>query len=452
MNIKSNEKYLLVVEDDEGLQRQLKWTFSDHNVVMAANRSEAVAAIRRYQPPVITLDLGLPPDPANVSEGFSALQEILSLSPDAKVIVITGNDDRDNAVKAIGMGAYDFYQKPIDPEIIKIIIQRAYQVHQLEDENRSLHNKVTASPLEGLITANDDMLGICRTIEKIAPTDATTLLTGESGTGKEILARALHDLSNRNKGRFIAINCAAIPETLLESELFGYEKGAFTGADKQTIGKIEIASGGTLFLDEIGDLPQLLQAKLLRFLQERVIERVGGRKEISVDVRIISATHRDIKAMISDNEFREDLFYRLSEITIDIPPLRERGGDIVLLAKYFLDKHSGQVNKTFKGFSQDALMALECSPWPGNVRELESAIKRVAIMCESKIITAEDLGLSIQAGKGLPLNLREVREKAERDLIKKVLLYVDGNVSKAAEILGVSRPTLYDLMNKYDLK
>jgi two-component system NtrC family response regulator len=443
---------LLVVEDDEGLQRQLRWSFSEYNVVFATNRNEAIAALRRYQPEVVTLDLGLPPDPANVSEGFATLQEVLTLAPDTKVIVITGNDDHENAVKAIGAGAYDFYQKPIEPEIIKIIINRAYKLYKLEQENKLLHKKADKSPLDGLITANAEMLKICRTIEKVAPTDATVLLTGESGTGKEILARALHELSDRSDKRFVAINCAAIPENLLESELFGHEKGAFTGADKTTIGKIEMSAGGTLFLDEIGDLPMPLQAKLLRFLQERVIERVGGRKEIPIDVRVISATHRDIKSMIHDNAFREDLYYRLSEIVINIPPLRERIGDAVILARHFLYKYNNMNNKNIKGIAQDALVAIENYDWPGNVRELENKLKRAVIMSEQAQVSAEELDLNTPEIKGLSINLRQVREKAEHDAIVQALSVSDNNVAKAAELLGVSRPTLYDLMKKLNMK
>ena len=443
---------LLIVEDDEGLQHQLKWSFSDYKVTIAKNKSEAIAALRRFQPAVMTLDLGLPPDPANVSEGFATLDEVLSLAPETKVIVITGNDDRDNAVKAIGCGAYDFYQKPIDPEIIKIIINRAYKLHQLEQENRLLQLKTGKSPLDGLLTSDEGMLKICRTIEKVAPTDTTTLLVGESGTGKEILARALHELSDNAEKRFVAINCAAIPENLLESELFGYEKGAFTGATKQTIGKVEMANGGTLFLDEIGDLPMPLQAKLLRFLQERVIERVGGREEIPVNVRVISATHRDIMQMIADEQFREDLFYRLSEITIKIPPLRERTGDAMILARHFLEKFATQNNRTFKGITHDALLAIENYDWPGNVRELENKVKRAVIMAENQQITAEELDLSNDGSVGEVLNLRQIREKAEQNAISHALNITGNNVAKAAEMLGISRPTLYDLMNKLNMK
>jgi len=451
MNDQAEKQCLLVVEDDDGLQRQLKWSFSNYDVKIAANKNEAITLLRRYQPAVVTLDLGLPPDSANVSEGFSTLDEILSLAPDTKIIVITGNDDRENAVKAIGYGAYDFYQKPIDPEIIKIIINRAFKLHQLEQDNKLLQLKAGISPLEGLITADEGMLKVCRTIEKVAPTDTTILLVGESGTGKEILARALYELSNNSK-KFVAINCAAIPENLLESELFGYEKGAFTGASKQTIGKVELANGGTLFLDEIGDLPMPLQAKLLRFLQERVIERVGGREEIPVDVRVISATHRDIRTMISSGEFREDLFYRLSEIIINIPPLRERSSDAIILARHFMDKFSSQNNKSIKGFSREAVQAILNYNWPGNVRELENKIKRAVIMTEGTKILQDELDLSNVASSDESFNLRQVREKAERNAITHALNMTGNNIAKAAELLGVSRPTLYDLMSKLNMK
>ncbi len=447
---KSNQ--VLIVEDDEGLQRQLKWSLSEYDVLIANNKEEAIALVRRYKPEVVTLDLGLPPDPANVSEGFATLEEILSLVPETKIIVITGNDDRDNAIKAVTMGAYDFYQKPIDPEIIKIIIDRAYKLYLLEHDYRLLQKSTNESPLEGLITADKGMLQVCRTIEKVAPTDTTVLLIGESGTGKEILARALHELSNSIEEKFVAINCAAIPENLLESELFGYEKGAFTGAAKRTIGKVEMANGGTLFLDEIGDLSMPLQAKILRFLQERVIERVGGREEIALDVRVISATHHDIKNMVANEEFREDLFYRLSEITIKIPPLRERANDAVILARHFLGKFANQNKRTIKGIANTGLLAIENHDWPGNVRELESTLKRAVIMAESTMLTDKDLGLENKGGYKLLLSLRDTREKAEKEAVTHALSHTGGNVSKAAELLGVSRPTLYDIMNKHDLK
>lgn len=442
---------LLVVEDDPGLQKQLKWSFDDLEVVIAGDRQEALAALRRHEPAVVTLDLGLPPDADGASEGLLTLQEILALAPSTKVIVVSGNQDRANAVKAVGMGAYDFYQKPFDLEVLQLIIKRAFHVAQLEAENRKLQRLSMGAALNGILTAAEPMLKVCRTIEKVAPVDATVLLLGESGTGKELLARALHELSPRAGRRFVAINCAAIPETLLESELFGYEKGAFTGASKQTKGKIEYADGGTFFLDEVGDLPLPLQAKLLRFLQERVVERLGGREEIPVDVRVVCATHRDLTALIAEGRFREDLYYRISEITVSIPPLRERPGDAALLAQAFLERFAEQFKKPVKGFTPEAVAALEAHSWPGNVRELENCIKRAVIMSEGARIEVADLGLASAGAVAEPLNLRQVREEAERQAVARALARAGGNIARAAELLGVSRPTLYDLVNRYGL-
>jgi two-component system NtrC family response regulator len=388
-----------------------------------------------------------------VDEGLATLADILELAPHTKIIVITGNDDRENAVEAVGLGAYDFYQKPIDTDILGLIVQRAYQMHELEDENRRLLQQQGGSPLEGIIATSDRMLQICRLIEKVAPTDATVLLLGESGTGKELLARAVHTLSPRANARFVTINCAAIPETLLESELFGYEKGAFTGAVKQTRGKIEHADRGTLFLDEVGDMPLALQAKLLRFLQQRVIERVGGHEEIPVDVRVVCATNQDLKHLIEEGRFREDLYYRISEVNVRVPALRERDSDVIVLARTFLDKHAKQHHRSLRGFSQDALRAIQAHRWPGNVRELENKINGAVILAEGTHVTAKDLELEAQAqDEPIPLNLRKVREQAERQAINRALSIDNGNISKAAELLGISRPTLYDLLNKYGLK
>lgn len=442
---------ILLVEDDTGMQKQIKWSLDAYEVLTASDQESAIGLLRRHEPPLVLLDLGLPPDPDGATEGLATLQQILTLSPSTKVIVITGNLDRGNAVKAIGMGAYDFFQKPFEPEVLSILIGRALHVHALEAENRRLSQTVQ-SPLAGLITADESMLKVCRTIEKIAPTDVTVLLLGESGTGKEILARAVHALSPRVDRRFVAINCAAIPENLLESELFGYEKGAFTGAAKQTIGKIEYADQGTLFLDEIGDLPLPLQAKLLRFLQERVIERLGGRAEIPVDVRVVCATHQNLHNMIKDGRFREDLYYRLSEITISIPPLRDRPGDPVLLAQAFLERVAREHNRALKGLSPDALEALESYGWPGNVREMENLIKRAAIMADGPLINASDLGLSAKQGETIPFNLRQVRDEAERRAVTRALSRTQHNVAQTAELLGISRPTLYDLMSKFGIK
>ncbi len=449
---KNGKSSLLVVEDDPGLQKQMRWGFDNYEVVLAGDCDSAIAQMRRFEPAVMTLDLGLPPDPDGVSQGFETLRKALELFPETKVIVITGNQDRTHAVQAVGMGAYDFYQKPFDPDVLGLVIDRAFRLHQLQAENRKLMARSAASGAQGIISHDPAMQRLTRTVEKLAPSDATVLLMGESGTGKELFARALHDLSPRTSHRFVAINCAAIPENLLESELFGYEKGAFTGAAKQTRGKIEYANGGTLFLDEVGDLPHSLQAKLLRFLQERVVERVGGREEISVDVRIVCATHQNLKEMMQQGRFREDLYYRLSEVILEIPALRDRQGDSMLLANAFLVRFINQQGKSSMHFSEEAAEAIEAHPWPGNVRELENAVKRAVIMADGTRIAREDLGLAGAGGKPDPVNLRQVREEAERKAIVRALGRSDGNLVKAAELLGVSRPTLYDLLNRYDLK
>jgi len=447
-------KKLLVVEDDPGLQTQLKWCFEGYQVIIAGSREAALAELHKFPFPVMTLDLGLPPDVSGTSEGFATLEQVLQDHPHTKVIVVTGNNERDNALKAVALGAYDFFHKPIDSELLGFIVNRAYRLTELEHENRLLHTQHPDSPLEGVLTGSPEMGEVCRTIEKVAPADATVLVLGESGTGKELMARSLHGLSNRVDGPFVAINCAAIPENLLESELFGYEKGAFTGAVKTTPGKIETASGGTLFLDEVGDLPMALQAKLLRFLQERVIERVGGRKEIPVDVRVVCATHKDPQKLITESYFREDLYYRVSEISIRIPPLRERSGDVLLLARAFLERFSKQHGNKIQAFSKDALGALESYHWPGNVRELENRVKRAVIMAEGKQITARDLELGGETARedSQVFDLREIREKAERQAILRAMSHVGGKISQAAELLGVSRPTMYYLLKKYQLK
>lgn len=443
---------LLIVEDDPGLQSQLRWSFENFDVVVAGDRASAIAELRRHEPAVVTLDLGLPPDTANATEGLATLEEMLKLAPHTKVIVVTGNEDRENAVRSVALGAYDFYQKPIDAEILALIVDRAYRLYELEEENRKLVRAREHSALDGIIATSPQMIKVCRTVEKVAPTDATIMILGESGTGKELVARAVYSLSDRAEGAFVAINCAAIPEALLESELFGYEKGAFTGAAKQTKGKIEYAHGGTLFLDEVGDLPMALQAKLLRFLQERVIERVGGRQEIAVDVRVICATHRDLTTLIAEGNFREDLYYRISEITVNVPPLRERQGDTAVLAMAFQSRFAKANSKSVLGFSDDALAALEAHAWPGNVRELENRVKRAVIMADGARVTAEDLELTVSDEDSVPFNLREVREEAERQALVRALSMVEGNLSRAAEILGVTRPTLYGLLDKHNMR
>lgn len=445
---------LLIVEDDLALQKQLKWSLDRFESVVADDVASAVLQFRRSSPAVVTMDLGLPPDRDSVSEGFRCLEKLLELDPAAKVIVLTGQNDQDNALRAIRMGAYDFLAKPVDPDVLSLTVERAYRLYELQQENRRLQMQQSSDVFSGLVTRDPGMQRVCRMIEKVAPSDATVLLLGESGTGKEVLAQGLHDASKR-KGRFVAINCAAIPETLLESELFGYEKGAFTGATKATLGKIETANGGTLMLDEIGDLPMPLQAKLLRFLQERVIERVGGRQEIPIDVRVVGATHQDLRARIADGRFREDLYYRLAEIVVDIPPLRDRVGDAVLLAHAFARRFATEMRRPVPTLADDAVRALEAHRWPGNVRELQNIFKRAVIMADEDRITAADLGLRAPADVGsdeVTLDLRTVREAAERQAVITALARTDGNIVRAAELLGVSRPTLYDLMNRLQIK
>ena len=445
------KEVMLIVEDDPGLQKQMRWSFDAYETLLATDRESALAQLRRHEPAVVTLDLGLPPDPDGASEGLATLEQILALAPDTKVILVTGNQDRANAVKAIGIGAYDFYQKPFDPEILGLVVARAFRVHALQQENRRLQ-QLQESPMHGVLTRDPQMLKLCRSVEKLAPSDATVLLLGESGTGKELMARALHESSPRASKRFVAINCAAIPENLLEAELFGYEKGAYTGANKQTRGKIEVAAGGTFLLDEVGDLPLSLQSKLLRFLQERVVERIGGREEIAVDVRIVCATHQNLKKLIEEGRFREDLYYRVSEVVLTIPPLRERHGDAALLAHAFIGKFSREEGRSLLSFKPEAIAAIEAYPWPGNVREMENCIKRAVIMADGPQITAEDLGLPVPAKSIEPVNLRQVRDEAERKAIVKVMGRVEGNVGRAAELLGVSRPTLYNLIERHGLK
>jgi two-component system, NtrC family, response regulator len=438
---------LLIVEDDLGLQKQLKWCFDEYRVWVAATRTEALAQLRRFEPAVVLQDLGLPPDAAGVSEGLRTLQEILQAAPQVKVIVVTGNGDQSNAVKAVGLGATDFCQKPVEPQILKLIVARAFRMHALEEQNRQLQRQ-SNSPLAGVIATDEAMLKVCRMIEKVAPTDVSVLILGESGTGKELLAHAIHALSARNTGRFVAINCAAIPEQLLESELFGHEKGAFTGAVKQTLGKVEMAEGGTLFLDEIGDMPAPLQAKLLRFLQDRVIERLGGRKPIPVNVRVVCATNQDLQALILEQRFRQDLYYRISAVTVNVPPLRRRGSGVVVLAQAILQRIAAESATKLRGMSDDALAALQNYPWPGNVRELENKLRAAVIMAEGQLIHASDLGLDIPATTPPQLNLAEVRLQAERQALIQALALAQNNVSRAAELLGVSRPTLYDLLER----
>jgi len=442
---------ILVVDDSTGIQRQLRWAFEGYDVVVAGDREEALAQFRRVEPGVVLLDLGLPPDPGGVTEGLAALQEMLSLVPETRVIIITGDNDRANAIKAVSQGAYDFYQKPVDPGVLSLMVNRAYETYTLALAARSAGQQYRAS-LPGVIAASPAMLAVCRTIERIAPVAVTVLLRGDSGTGKERLAQAIHGLSPRHQENLVAINCAAIPEALLESELFGYEKGAFTGAARTTIGKIEHAQGGTLFLDEIGDLPLELQAKLLRFLQERVVERVGGRTEIPVDVRIVCATHQNLEALMEAGRFRRDLYFRISEVTVNIPPLCEREGDAVVLARAFLQRCSSELKRGLKGFDQSALRAIENYAWPGNVRELQSRVRRAAIMADGSYLRAEDLELGESQGAVMPLNLRAARDDTERKLLIRAMALCDNNLSTAANALGIARPTMYKLLDKYGLK
>ncbi len=442
---------LLVVEDDEGLQRQLKWAYEGYRVVCASERASAIEALRVHEPAVITLDLGLPPDPDGTDEGFATLQEILRLKPDAKVIVASGHGARESALRAIGMGAYDFYKKPVDIDDLGLIVARAFHLHGIEEENRRLEAGGT-TVLGSIITAAPEMLKVARTIERVANADVSVMLLGASGTGKELLARAVHEKSGR-KGEFVAINCAAIPENLLEAELFGYERGAFTGAVKSNIGKIELAEGGTLFLDEVGDIPLPLQVKLLRFLQERIIERIGGRQAIAVDTRIVCATHQDLESMIAEGRFREDLYYRLAEIVVKIPSLSERPGDAVLLARHFVNRFVRELNSKVQALSPDAIASIDAYEWPGNVRELENRIKRAIIMADGRTIGADDLDLPGSAAEQPEaINLRVVREVADRKAIRQAMSRTENNISGAAKLLGVSRPTLYDLLKQYRLQ
>jgi len=449
----SKRPQVLIVEDDLALQKQIKWSLDRFDSVTAHDRDTALAHFRRAAAPVVTMDLGLPPDADSVSEGFALLEALLALDPAVKVIVLSGQSDRSNACRAVELGAYDFLAKPLEADLLNMTVERALRVYELQAENARLRELAPSEALAGLITRDEAMLKVCRTIEKVARSSATVMLLGESGTGKEVLAQGVH-LASRRSGKFVAINCAAIPDALLESELFGYEKGAFTGAAKTTPGRIETANGGTLFLDEIGDLPGPLQAKLLRFLQERKIERLGGRQEIAVDVRVVCATHQDLAALIKEARFREDLYYRLAEIVVTIPPLRERRGDALLLAHAFL-KRSADEQRSSLRFSEDALAAIERHAWPGNVRQLLNVVKRAAIMADGSRVGRDDLGLATDdsaPAAAESFDLRTVRDAAERAAVVRALAHANGNIAKASELLGVSRPTLYDLMNRLSIR
>lgn len=438
---------LLIVEDDAGLQRQLRWAYDAYQLLIAGDREEALEIVRAENPPVVTLDLGLPPDPDGISEGMAALAQILAERPATKVIVASGHGDRASARRAVGEGAWDFYQKPLDIDTLGHIVSRAFHVHALEQENRRLAEAVPEDRrvFDGLVTAAPEMLKVARMIERVATADVAVLLLGAGGTGKGLLARALHAASGRAAEPFVAINCAAIPEALLESELFGHATGA--------PGRIEQAAGGTLFLDEVGDLPQALQGRLLRFLEDGVIERVGASEALVVDARVVGATHHDLEARIAAGQFREDLYYRLAEIVVRVPSLVERTGDAVLLARHFAARHACDFNPQVTGFAADALAAIDAWHWPGNVRELENRVKRALILAEGKLISAADLDLDGAAdGDERLVNLRSAREEADRQAIRRAMARSDGNISNAARLLGISRPTLYDLIKSYQLQ
>jgi two-component system, NtrC family, response regulator len=452
---------ILIVDDIEDIRKQLKWGLGrEYSVILAADGTEALAMFRRHQPLVVTLDLGLPPDEEGTTEGFRCLQEMLQIAPATKIIVITGNNDRENALKAVQMGAYDHYTKPVDLDELKVIISRAFHLQTIEAENRRLQNSLMerAGENNGIIGQCPAMQQVFTTIRKVAQSDVSVMVSGESGTGKELVARAIHDMSLRKHGPFIAINCGAIPDTLLESELFGHEKGSFTGAHVRVLGKVEYAHRGTLFLDEIGEIPGVLQVKLLRFLQEKKLQRVGGREDISVDVRIIAATNIDITKAMEDGRFREDLYYRIGVVTIELPPLRSRGEDIFLLANLFLKKFSSDCNKKVRGYTPEAEQCISSYSWPGNVRELENKIQRAVLMVTGHQIESDDLGFAAQP-PALPVipdvqefgTLKDAREALEREMILSAIRTQGGNIAKAADILGVSRPTLYDLMKKHGI-
>ncbi len=442
---------LLIVEDDEGIASQYRWAFPGYELFITHDRRQALAVAQRETPDVALIDLGLPPDADGVTEGFATLEQLQRAVPDIKAIVVTGNGEKPNALRAVALGAYDFCEKPTEIDVLRTIVDRAARLRQLEAENRRLAAVRPHSPIERVITANDAMLKVCRDVEKLAAANVPVLLLGESGTGKELLAQALHALGPRSRHSFVAINCGAIPENLLESELFGHERGAFTGAVKQTIGKIEGANKGTLFLDEIGDLPHPLQVKLLRFLQDQVIERIGGRQRIQVDVRIVSATNVSLEDRVQAGAFRNDLFYRMNSVTVRIPALRQRGGDVMLLANYFFNRYNREFGRNLRGFTDRAVAAISGHPWPGNVRELENRLKRAVIMAEGRLVDAADLEIEAASDSVVDLDLRAARLRAEREVVQVALARSNGTLSNAARLLGVSRPTLYGLMELHGI-
>jgi two-component system, NtrC family, response regulator len=452
MTKEANSKKLLIVDDDETIRISLKWALSqEYEIFSASNRAEALELFERENPCLVTLDLGLPPDPHGTEEGLNTLASMVEKNQFAKIVVITGQEGRELAIQAIGHGAYDFFEKPIQIEELKIILKRAAYVFQLEEEHRNLQELVADKAFDEILGTSAKIEEIFATIEKVAGTEVPILILGESGTGKELVAKSIHQRSYQRKGPFIAINCGAIPENLLESELFGHEKGAFTGAHAQRKGRVESAEGGTLFLDEIGELPLSLQVKLLRFLQEHKIERVGGRKEIFINTRVVAATNKNLLQEIAEKRFREDLYYRLGVVSIQIPPLRERGEDIPLLASSFLNRYAAENKKKISGFTHKARMAIEGYPWPGNIRELENRIKRAVIMANSPKLTELDLQLSPPGEDGI-MTLKKARDKLEKNLITLSLSRNNMNLTRAAAELGISRPTLYELMDRLGVK
>ncbi|HEY4213030.1 MAG TPA: PEP-CTERM-box response regulator transcription factor [Steroidobacteraceae bacterium] len=447
----SERRKLLILENDAATSRELAAMFADLEVTCAPTSEQALAIVRRLEPDVVLFDLGAAHDPAVATQSMDLLRQILTISPDIKIIAMTEHDDRALAVRAVGLGAADFYHKPLDASVLSIVVRRAFRVRELEEENWRLRERTGAMALDGIIGVSDSMRSLGRSIEKVAPTTATVLLLGDSGTGKELLARSVHRLSQRAHKAFVAINCAAIPDTLLESELFGYEKGAFTGAAKRTPGKLEAADGGTIFLDEIGEMPASLQAKLLRVLQERTVERIGGRTPIPLDLRFVCATNRNLDQQVGTGQFRDDLFYRISEVVVRVPPLRDRQGDSLLLSQFLLQEMSERFGKPSRGLAPDAIRAIQAHRWPGNVRELENRIKGAVIMAEGAVVTASDLGLQDPGESSEFLNLRTARQRAESQAVRQALAVSRGNLSRAAEMLGVTRPTLYDLLEKHQI-
>lgn len=438
---------LLIVDDDEEIRVQMKWALAkDYEIALAGDRASAVETFNAARPPVVLLDLGLPPHPAAPDEGLQALSDLLAIDGNVKVVIVSGQGEKVNALRAIGAGAYDFLNKPVEMEELKFLLRRCYHVAGLEREHREMQQRLTGESFEGMLGTSPRMQSVFDAIRRVATTDAPVLILGESGTGKERVARAIHQRSGRKEGPFVAINCSAIPETLIESELFGHEKGSFTGAHAQRKGRIETANGGTLFLDEVGEIPLPIQVKLLRFLQEQRIERVGGRQEIEVDARVLAATNADLKKGMAGGTFREDLFYRLAVVQLVLPALRDRGEDVTLLAHACLQQFSAESGKTGLAFSPDGLRAIRSHAWPGNVRELQNRVRRGVIMSNGKRVSAEDLELSPSGHSGM--SLKDAREQLEREMIQQAMRKHGGRITAAAAELGISRPTFYELMEK----